>query len=332
MKPIENRHGVEISELSDKTIKESVKIRNCTDCTIDNLDISGNDEDHLFVLWNCQNCTITGSKFHGRSRGECTVKVDGDCTPGKKETYPMDNTFEGCEWFDLSGGATGGEPLRIGDSRRSHLTYNTTISGCEFRNLTADDETISIKSCGNTIVDCDQINCQSSFVIRQGHTNTIEECRFTGVHGGIRVYGKDNKILGNTFTENQSEKFLPLLLVNGTGPREPNEGAPGTAPASKVYAQVRNAEISGNTFENCVKCVVWGRDASPFKPDGVSFVDNDVIANKVRSVVIEFVNAEPFRDGNKKLTNTFADNTVVGNASIDSRIAQGFEKEIKATQ
>jgi poly(beta-D-mannuronate) lyase len=264
--------------------------------------------------------------------------VDGACDPRdnkplksghNKNTFPMDNTFEGCEWYNLS---TTGEPLRIGDSRHSHLTYNTTISDCIFRDLRADKEAISIKSCGNTIVNCQQNNSVSSFVIRSGHTNTIEDCTFTGSQGGIRVYGKDNHILGNTFQGNTSNEMPPLLLVNGNVPDEPNEGAPGHAPKHDVYTQVRNCEISGNTFVNCVKCVVWGRDREPWMPEGVTFEDNKVIAEKVQSVAIEFLNAEPFLHGKKELNNTFADNTVVGNASIDRRIAQGFEKEIIATQ
>lgn len=130
------------------------------------------------------------------------------------------------------------------------------------------------------------------------------------------------------FTDNKNEDLPPLLLVNGDIPDEPYEGSPGSGnDGHAAHAQVRNAKVSGDRFENCVKCVVWGRDSSPFKPDYVRFVDNEIITDKVQSVAIKLVNAEPFHDGeDKELFNEFASNTVVGNASIDSRVAQGFRK------
>jgi hypothetical protein len=86
-----------------------------------------------------------------------------------------------------------------------------------------------------------------------------------------------------------------------------------------------------------------GRDADPWMPEGVTLADNDVIAaDSVKSVVIEFKNADPFLDQHKKdLKNTFGNNTVVGNAifkqdgvvlGMDSRIAKEFQKEIILAQ
>jgi hypothetical protein len=74
------------------------------------------------------------------------------------------------------------------------------------------------------------------------------------------VYAKDNKILRNHFKDNKSKQFPLLILVNGNTKYEPNEGASGSGKGHAAYNQVRNCEIPGNTFENCTKCVVWGRD------------------------------------------------------------------------
>jgi parallel beta-helix repeat protein len=307
---ISNRHDETISELSNKTIRERVKISNCTGCTIENSDISSNEPDHMFVLWNCQDCEVLNSKFHGKRSEGCAVKVDGDAD--KEENIPRGNSFEGCEWYDLRSPCE--EPLRIGDSRRSHLSYDTTVSNCIFRDLQADEETISIKSCDNTIENCQHRNCKSSITIRHGHSNTIEGNTFIGPDGGIRVWGKDNSILGNTFKENSSDKHFPLRVLNGNTDEEPQGGNPHTA-----HAQVRDNEISGNTFDNCRKCVLWGGEDEKYKPTGVTFEDNKVIANRGQCVVIEF------SGGATPEGNEFANNEVVGTkAIIDPRIAGGF--------
>ncbi len=184
MEPIRNRHADTIRKLTIKTITEAIKISNCTDCVTENCDISGNDSEHLFILWNCQNCTFISSHFHDRENGKCATKMDSDCDPEKQETYPMNNTFEDYEWYKLHNQ----EPLRIGDGRRSHLTYNTTISGYTFCDLHSDKETISIKSYGNKMMGCHQI------------------------------YVKYNHMLGNTLTDNKSGDLPALLLVKGDIP------------------------------------------------------------------------------------------------------------------
>jgi hypothetical protein len=65
--------------------------------------------------------------------------------------------------------------------------------------------------------------------------------------------------------------------------------------------------------------VAWGRDPRTFKPQGVKFRNNKVIADKVRSLVIEF------SGGAKPEGNDLADNELVGTkARIGSKIAKAF--------
>jgi hypothetical protein len=256
-------------------------------------------------------CTVSKCKFHDKDTVGEALKIDGEKT--------KDNIVEDCEWWDLSyDEGTGGEPVRLGNSRVSHLFINSIIRNCTFKDLRADVETISIKSCGNIIERCRHENCKSSMVIRHGHTNTIQDNEFIG-EGGIRVYGKDNKILRNHFKENNSKQFPPLTLVNGDTENEPNEGASGSSNIHASYTQVRNNEITGNTFENCSKCVVWGSDPRTFKPQGVKFRNNKVIADRVASLVIEF------SGGAKPEGNEFANNELLGTkARVDPMIAKGF--------
>ncbi len=307
---ISGKHNETI--LDNKTIKEPVTISDCENCKIVNCDFSSNQPGEAMLhLSDCRGCTVSRCKFHDKSTVGVGLKIDGPKT--------KDNIVEDCEWSNLTySEGNGGEPVRLGNSRVSHLFFENIVRNCRFKGLSADVETISIKSCGNIIEHCTQENCKSSFVIRHGHTNTIHDNEFIG-EGGIRMYGKDNKILRNHFKENKSKKFPPLTIVNGNTKDEPNEGSSGSSRPHAAYTQVRNCEITANTFENCNKCVVWGRDPRPFKPLDVKFKNNKVIADKVESLVIEF------SGGAKPEGNDLANNEIIGSkARVGSKIAKAF--------
>lgn len=307
---ISGKHNQTI--LENKTIKEPVTISDCENCKIVNCDFSSNESgDAMLHLSDCRGCTVSKCKFHDKDTVGVALKIDG--------SKSKDNIIEDSDWSNLTySEGNGGEPLRLGNSRVSHLFLNTIVRRCTFKGLSADVETISIKSCGNIIENCRHESCKSSMVIRHGHTNTIHDNEFIG-EGGIRVYGKDNKILRNRFKGNKSTKFPPLTLVNGNTKNEPNEGASGSGRGHASYTQVRNNEISGNTFDNCKNCMIWGRDPRTFKPEAVQFKNNKVIADKVESLVIIF------SGGAKPEGNDFANNEVVGTkARIGSKIARAF--------
>jgi hypothetical protein len=317
MKTINNKSNQTI--LENETFTEPVSVKNCENVSIVNCHFKSNVPDEKQLnLSNCIRCKVINCEFHDKSTKGVALNITGAKT--------KDNLVEGCKWYRLTyDKGNGGEPLRLGNSEYSHCFFNTTVTNCTFTGLTADVETISNKSCGNVIENCTQENCKSSFVCRHGHTMTIRNCTFIG-EGGIRLYGKDNKVQSCTFKDNRTSsgkktKFPPIQLVNGDTKDDPHkdvqQGQKGDGHAT--YAQVRNTTIEGNTFENCRVCVVWGRDSRRFKPEGVKFVNNKVIAEEVESVVIEFSGgAGP--DGNE-LTN----NEVVGTkARIDSRIAKAF--------
>jgi hypothetical protein len=294
------------SKLNGKKITERVKLSGLKNVTIQDVDFSSDETDHMVAATDLQNVVFKNCKFHGKSTEGCAVNMTG--------TKTKDNVFDGCEWYDLSYNAgNGGEPLRLGLSKQANLFFNTVVKNCIFRNLNADVETVSIKSCGNIIEKCKHLNNKSSFVVRHGHTNTIQDNEFEG-EGGIRVYGKDNKILNNKFRNNSSSKFPPISLVNGNKEDED---------LSADYTQVRNAIIEGNEFDNCTKAIVWGRDSRAFKPKGVRVANNRIIADKVSTVVIEFSGGASAKD------NTFEDNNILvgSKAKIDSSVKNAFKKQ-----
>jgi hypothetical protein len=161
-----------------------------------------------------------------------------------------DNVIEGCKFYKFDyDGEENAEPVRIGDSRLSHCSFNTTIKYCHFDHLKADVETVSVKSCGNVLENNKHENCRSSFVIRHGGYNKIRNNLFIG-SGGIRVYGEGNEIRGNYHENNSSSDKPPLIIGNGSFENDPNfefnggprkkdeEGEEGCGHA--VYARAKN--------------------------------------------------------------------------------------------
>jgi len=273
----------------------------CRECNVAYCDLQYDKaETDVFNLKDGIANVMQKCKFHDKKTKGLFLKIHGEKT--------RDNIIESSEfWGHTFNKENGGEPVRVGNSSVGHIFFNTTFRYCHFHDLKADVETISIKSCGNHIYRCLHENNESSIVVRHGHTNTIEECVFRG-SGGIRVYGKDNKILRNHLSDNRSEKFPPLTLVNGD-----RENERGTGDSHADYTQVRNNEIIGNVFVNCTPiCVIWGRDNGDrkFKPTQNKFLDNIIIAEgEVKSKALEF------SAGAAVGNNGFANNVIYGNVN-----------------
>ena len=116
--------------LENQTFTEPVKISDCENCQIVNCDFSSNEPKTMLHLSDCRGCTVSKCKFHDKDTVGCTLKIDGEKT--------KDNIVEDCDWWDLSyDEGNGGEPVRLGNSRVSHLIYNTTVKRCSFKNLKA---------------------------------------------------------------------------------------------------------------------------------------------------------------------------------------------------
>lgn len=171
------------------------------------------------------------------------------------------------------------EPIRLGGSPISGCWFGTTVSWCLFDKLAADVETVSIKSCGNVLENNKHVDCDSSFTIRHGGYNKIQNNVFIGC-GGIRVYGSKNEIRGNYHKNNNSKK-PPLTIATGTWEDDPNFNNKGEPPVNDkgehvneegcshhVYARAKFNTIADNTYDNCkVACVTWGTGHNKLKPE-----------------------------------------------------------------
>ncbi len=250
---------------------EPVKLKNCEDCTIIGCDFSYNKSgEAMLTLENCKRCKVLKCDFHDKDTKGNFIKIIG------KES--KENLIEGCEFYDHTyDRGNGGEPVRIGESPYSGCRFNTKVRYCRFRNLTADPETVSIKSCGNLLEHNEHIDCDSNFTIRHGGFNKIKNNKFTG-SGGIRVYGNTNEITGNYHQNNNNDntKRRPLWIGNANFEDDLNfdrQGRPTDPPRDKKkacshagYARAKNNTIEDNIYDNCKgTCVVWGVQAYPRK-------------------------------------------------------------------
>jgi Chondroitinase B len=297
--------------LVDKTItQESVKIKNCTDCKIVNCDFSFKKEDEtMLTLSNCVGCVVSKCKFHDKDTSGLFIKIEGEKS--------KDNVIEGCHFSDFTitqeyskhykethgkDKNLNAEPIRIGGSQFSGCFFNTTIRFCHFDHLEADVETVSIKSCGNVLENNKHEDCKSSFVIRHGGLNKIQNNLFIG-SGGIRVCGDSNEIIGNYHQNNDSSRFPPLIISNGNLENDPNfdsEGKPSGKEGSShaAYARAKNNLLEGNTYDNCVgTCVIWARKKEDQKliPTKNKFRNNAIIADEAdtdSTLLVLFLEAE----------------------------------------
>jgi hypothetical protein len=251
----------------------------CQDCKVEYSDLKYDapGKNHVFYLKDSARNHIYNCKFHDKDnegafliiRIEKEEEEEGD--NGATDIVTSDNVVERCEFCDHRFDNDGGESIVIGHSNQANDDLHTEISNCWFHDLDADPETISIKSRGNNIHNCLHEKNDSSFTVRHGYDNRIEQCIFRG-RGGIRLYGKDNHVVGNYFSNNSVNDRLPITVGNG------NESSDGS------YALVTNNHITGNTFENCPTiCVLWGKNPTgggPDKPVDNHFLDNTIIVDE----------------------------------------------------
>jgi Chondroitinase B len=292
-----------------RKFSEPVSLKNCDNCQLINCDFDGNsakEGEKMLNFSDCRNCKVVKSKFHDRKTGGVAFNITGKKT--------KDNIIEESEWENFSSQVENeAEPLRIGLSKQADVFFDTIVRKCTFRKIKAKEpECISIKSCGNLVEDCKFEDNTCSVVVRHGHTNTIRRNEFIG-EGGIRVYGKMNRIENNTHRNNKSKDFPPLSLVNGNKLDED---------LSAQYTQVRNAHVIANRYEECARPVVWGRDSKrKYRPSGVKFLENVYVNSDTSATAIEFSGGAT-ADGN-----VFENNQYFGSKlKIPDSVKDGFKK------
>ncbi len=120
------------------------------------------------------------------------------------------------------------ESIRVGVSALTRSSGFTVLEYNRFEDCDGDPEVVSIKSCDNIIRYNTFVRCLGTLSLRQGFRNTAEGNYFFGEGktaifngstigcGGIRVYGKDHKIINNYFSGLTGSKWdAAITITNG---------------------------------------------------------------------------------------------------------------------
>ena len=142
------------------------------------------------------------------------------------------------------------ETIRVGDSANSLSDGKVTVANNYFYQCYGESaEVVSSKSCANLYKGNYFEECRGTLTLRHGNNCTIEGNYFYGngveESGGVRVIGEGHTVRGNHFEKLTGIGYKAALsLVRG------QENA-----ALSGYAQVKNALIENNTFNECVLAV-----------------------------------------------------------------------------
>ena len=146
------------------------------------------------------------------------------------------------------------ETIRVGDSANSLSDGKVTVKNNYFYRCWGESaEVVSNKSCANTYANNYFQECKGTLTLRHGNNCTVEGNYFYGFDGeglveesgGVRVIGEDHTVRGNHFEKLAGIGYKAALsLVRG----EENAALSG-------YAQVKNALIENNIFNECVLAV-----------------------------------------------------------------------------
>ena len=224
------------------------------------------------------NCRLTNCEF-----------VDCHNPPGKNHEfkylsiYGRNNTVDHCRfsgkanrgatfvvWLDKNGGGhsirqnhfgsrpplgfNGGETIRVGDSKTSHLSACCIVEGNLFERCDGEIEIISSKSCDNIYRNNVFLRCSGTLTLRHGHRCRVEQNMFLGENakgsGGVRVIGSDHLVMNNYFERLDGSGYRgALVLMNGIK----------NTPANG-YQAVQRARVVHNTFVDCKQTILVAPD------------------------------------------------------------------------
>jgi poly(beta-D-mannuronate) lyase len=171
------------------------------------------------------------------------------------------------------------ESIRVGVSTLTRSSGYTVIEHNRFEDCDGDPEIVSIKSCDNIVRYNTFVRCLGTLSLRQGFRNTAEGNYFFGEGktaiynggvigcGGIRVYGKDHKIINNYFHGLTGYKWdAAITITNGNVLNNTTSNSEHNIPENVVIAfntlnnNFSNIEIgfdnNGNYSRAPVNCII----------------------------------------------------------------------------
>ncbi len=154
---------------------------------------------------------------------------------------------------------------------------NTIIRHNRFSNYHGDAETISCKADGVNISDNVFENSRSGVSVRFANSCIIKNNTFINTINPVRVAGRNNRIIGNTFKG--SENSIVLMV-----------GGKDNSPYGYTYPPVNDLSIIGNTFsENNYSLLLIRSGKDSILPDKVRYESN---YSAIKSKKIKLLNRE----------------------------------------
>lgn len=212
-----------------------------TQTTIENYNENEKFGSVYWVELNGQHNRFDHNALVGKKTSGVTMAVRLNHLMSQENYHQIDHNYFG---YRQTLGSNGGETLRIGTSHYSLTDSFTTVSHNYFDQTNGEVEIISVKS-GNNILKHNTFNAsRGTLTLRHGNGNMVSENVFFGngvEHtGGIRVINADQTVTHNYLEGLKGYRFgSGFTVMNGV-------------PNSKInrYHQVKNANISNNTFIN----------------------------------------------------------------------------------
>jgi len=172
---------------------------------------------------------------------------------GVETNHRIDNNYFGNRPI---GPDNGWETIRIGTSSESGTNAKVIVESNYFYKCDGEIEIISSKSNENVYRNNTFEECNGQLTLRHGKRNVIEGNFFlgNGVSGssGVRVIDRDHIVRNNYFEGLNGTGFRAALSITNGVPNSP----------LNRYFQVINAEVSFNTFVDCVRPLEFGSGAN----------------------------------------------------------------------
>lgn len=267
-----------------------------TQTTIENYNENEKFGSVYWVELNGQHNRFDHNALVGKKTSGVTMAVRLNHPMSQENYHQIDHNYFG---YRQTLGSNGGETLRIGTSHYSLTDSFTTVSHNYFDQTNGEVEIISVKSGNNILKHNTFYASRGTLTLRHGNGNEVSENVFFGngvEHtGGIRVINADQTITNNYLEGLKGYRFgSGFTVMNGV-------------PNSKInrYHQVKNANISNNTFINVDHLHFGaGSDAErSARPVDSRFENNLIIADNQRDGITLFDDMSGIAFANN-LTNT----------------------------
>ena len=256
-------------------------------------------DENNWILFYGKNNKLDHCSFIDKKNMGVLLAVILDDERSRENFHSIDNNYFGRR---LPLASNGGEIIRVGVSQHCQFNSNTAIRYNFFENCDGEAEIISIKSCANEIEGNVFKECQGSVVLRHGDNNLVAGNYFLGNDkpgtGGVRVINKGQVIRNNFFYRCRGVDFRsPLVIMNGV----PN------SPPTR-YVQVTNAEIIGNSFNECSPLSFCeGSDTErSLPPDDVMIAGNTFYNSRDSIIYNAYDDIKGIRFENNKVSNNVA--------------------------